>query len=173
MPLIDIGCGMGLLGHYLHAFDALDQYTGLDHDPAKIATGQAAAERAGLGQRLNLQVADATTPLAHQGHVALLDVLHYLPADRQASLLNYAVDHLAENGVLVLRNVIRDGSWRFRATVWEEWVIKASRWIPGGAQYFPSEQDIRSVLEARGLRVVFTPLFGRTPYNSYLMVAQR
>jgi predicted O-methyltransferase YrrM len=103
----------------------------------------------------------------------MLDVLHYLPQDRQAALLGYAVDHLADGGVLILRNVIRDGSWRYRATVWEEKFIEAVGWIPGGAQYFPTEDDIRTVLEPRGVRVEFRPLFGRTPYNSYLMVASR
>ncbi|WP_233260336.1 class I SAM-dependent methyltransferase [Luteibacter sp. OK325] len=173
LPLLDIGCGLGLLGHYLHACDALDGYLGLDHDPQKIAMGRAAADRAGLGESIALSEVDATTPQAIRGHVALLDVLHYLPEDRQAELLAYAVDHLADDGVLVLRNVIRDGTWRYRATVWEEKFIEAVGWIPGGAQYFPTEDDIREVLEPRGIRVDFRPLFGRTPYNSYLMVASR
>src|SRR5579875_1735696 len=32
LPLLDIGCGLGLLGHYLHSCGALDEYIGLDHD---------------------------------------------------------------------------------------------------------------------------------------------
>lgn len=173
LPLLDIGCGLGLLGHYLHACDALDGYVGLDHDARKIAMGRVAAERAGLGAEIALCEGDAATPQAVRGHVAMLDVLHYLPQERQGELLAFAVDHLADDGVLILRNVIRDGSWRYRATVWEEKFIKAVGWIPGGAQYFPTEDDIREVLEPRGIRVDFRPLFGRTPYNSYLMTASR
>lgn len=173
LPLLDIGCGLGLLGHYLHACDALDGYIGLDHDARKISMGRDAAERAGLGDEIALCEVDAATPQALRGHVAMLDVLHYLPEERQGELLAFAVDHLADDGVLILRNVIRDGSWRYRATVWEEKFIKAVGWIPGGAQYFPTEADIRGVLEPRGIRVDFRPLFGRTPYNSYLMTASR
>jgi cyclopropane fatty-acyl-phospholipid synthase-like methyltransferase len=173
LPMLDIGCGLGLLGHYLHACDALDGYVGIDHDPRKIATGRDAAERAGLGDAIALREADATAAHPLRGHVAMLDVLHYLPRERQADLLSFAVDHLAEDGVLILRNVIRDGTWRYRATVLEEKFIKAVGWIPGGAQYFPTEADIRGVLEPRGIRVDFRPLFGRTPYNSYLMTASR
>lgn len=173
LPLLDIGCGLGLLGHYLHACDALDGYVGIDHDPRKIAMGRDAAERAGLGEAIALREADATTAQPLRGHVAMLDVLHYLPQERQADLLSFAVDHLADDGVLILRNVIRDGTWRYRATVLEEKFIKAVGWIPGGAQYFPTEGDIRAVLEPRGIRVDFRPLFGRTPYNSYLMTASR
>lgn len=173
LPLLDIGCGLGLLGHYLHSCGALDEYIGLDHDERKIAMGRDAAERAGLGHAIALCEADATTPQRVRGHVAMLDVLHYLPRERQAELLAFAVDHLADEGVLILRNVIRDGSWRYRATVWEEKFIKAVGWIPGGAQYFPTEDDIRRVLEPRGIRVDFRPLFGRTPYNSWFMTASR
>ncbi|TCV97113.1 methyltransferase family protein [Luteibacter rhizovicinus] len=172
-PMLDIGCGLGLLGHYLHACNVLDGYVGLDHDARKIANGIEAAKRAGLGNSFAFHNADATTPQPVRGHVAMLDVLHYLPAERQGDLLRFAIDHLADDGVLILRNVIRDGSWRYRATVWEEWFIKTVRWIPEGAQYFPTEDDIRGVLEERSIRVNFTPLFGRTPYNSYLMVAHR
>jgi cyclopropane fatty-acyl-phospholipid synthase-like methyltransferase len=173
LPLLDIGCGLGLLGHYLHACNALDGYVGLDNDPRKIAMAREAAERAGLGSALTLRESDATAPPGVRGHVALLDVLHYLPEDRQSELLAHAVDHLADDGVLILRSVIRDGSWRFRATVLEEKFIKAVGWIPAGAQYFPTEGDIRRVLEPRGIHVRFRPLFGRTPYNSWLMTASR
>ncbi|MDE1155286.1 MAG: class I SAM-dependent methyltransferase [Acidobacteriaceae bacterium] len=143
LPLLDIGCGLGLLGHYLHACDALDGYVGIDHDPRKIAMGRDAAERAGLGEAIALREADATAAQPLRGHVAMLDVLHYLPQERQADLLSFAVDHLADDGVLILRNVIRDGTWRYRATVLEEKFIKAVGWIPGGAQYFPTAADIR------------------------------
>jgi 2-polyprenyl-3-methyl-5-hydroxy-6-metoxy-1,4-benzoquinol methylase len=172
-PLLDIGCGLGILGHYLHAHGAVDHYLGLDHDGRKIQDGRDAARRAGLDGTLHLAEGDATTPHDIRGHVAILDVLHYLPRERQAELLAYAVDHLADDGVLILRNVIRDGSWRYHATVLEEKFIHAVGWIPGGAQYFPTEDDIRTVLEPRGIRVAFRPLFGRTPYNSWLMTASR
>lgn len=173
LPLLDIGCGLGLLGHYLHACGELKGYVGLDRDPRKIAMGREAAERAGLGGAITLREADATAPQPARGHVALLDVLHYLPEARQGELLAHAVDQLADDGVLILRSVIRDGSWRYRATVLEEKFIKAVGWIPGGAQYFPTEADIRGALEPRGIRVRFRPLFGRTPYNSWLMTASR
>ena len=173
MPMLDIGCGLGILGHYLHACDALDGYLGLDRDEAKIARGRTAARDADLGETLALREDDATTPQPVRGHVALLDVLHYLPRERQPELLRYAVEHLADDGVLVLRTVLRDGSWRFRATVWEERFIKAVGWIPGGAQHFPCAEEIRQALEPHGIAVSFQPLYGRTPYNSWLLTASK
>ncbi len=101
LPLLDIGCGIGLLGHYLHAQAHVQPYLGLDHDPRKIAAGQRAVQRAGLEATIRLRCADAAELPPLSGHVALLDVLHYLPAARQPALLQVAAGHLAPNGCLI------------------------------------------------------------------------
>lgn len=172
LPLLDIGCGIGLLGQYLHSTGALTEYIGLDHDPRKIAAGQAAAQSGGLERIMQLRRADvADLPPLH-GHVALLDVLHYLPAIRQAPLLQHAAAHLAPKGILIIRNVLREPNWRFHATRIEEFFLRTSGWIPGGAQHYPYADEVRMPLEALGLSVQIESLRGRTPYNSYLMVAR-
>ncbi|CAM5596585.1 SAM-dependent methyltransferase OS=Rhodanobacter lindaniclasticus OX=75310 GN=B1991_08870 PE=4 SV=1 [Rhodanobacter lindaniclasticus] len=107
-----------------------------------------------------------------QGHVALLDVLHYLPAARQPVLLRDAARHLSPQGWLILRNVLREANWRFHATRVEEFFLRASGWIPGGAQHYPSADEVRAPLEQAGLEVRIEPLRGRTPFNSYLVVAR-
>jgi 2-polyprenyl-3-methyl-5-hydroxy-6-metoxy-1,4-benzoquinol methylase len=172
LPLLDIGCGIGLLAHYLHACRLLERYLGLDHDARKIDAGNAAAKQAGLDGQIQLRAADAATLQPVRGHVTMLDILHYLPRDRQPQLLRHAARHLAPNGRLILRNVIREPNWRFHATRVEEYFLRVSGWIPGGAQHYPSAEEIRTPLEEAGLRVSFRPLRGRTPYNSYLVVAE-
>ncbi len=172
LPLLDIGCGIGLLAHYLHATGARVSYTGVDHDARKIVAAQAAARAAGLPPGLRLQCADAATLPPTHGHVALLDVLHYLPADRQRALLETATHHLAPDGLLLIRNVLREPNWRFHATRLEEFFLHVSGWIPGGVQHYPSAHEVREPLESAGLEVRMTPLHGRTPFNSYLIVAR-
>jgi 2-polyprenyl-3-methyl-5-hydroxy-6-metoxy-1,4-benzoquinol methylase len=173
LPVLDIGCGIGLLGHFLHAAGAGCPYTGVDHDLRKIEAGRIALRRAQLDQSMDLIHADAAAIAPAKGHVALLDVLHYLPAARQPELLATAASHLAPGGSLILRNVVRESNWRFRVTVAEEIWLKISGLIRGGAQYFPDADDIRRPLEAAGLTVAMRRLHGRTPFNSYLIVAQR
>lgn len=172
LPLLDIGCGLGLLGQYLYAHGRAQTYLGLDHDERKISAGQDAAQRAGLGSLMTLMHADVEDLPAVQGHVVLLDVLHYLPAARQLSLLQVAARHLAADGCLVIRNVLREPNWRFHATRLEEFFLCASGWIPGGAQHYPTAAELRKPLENAGLDVRIEPLHGRTPYNSYLIVAR-
>ena len=172
LPLLDIGCGIGLLGLYLHALGHARPYLGVDHDARKIAAGQQAVQRAGLGALMNLRHADVAELPPMHGHVALLDVLHYLPAERQPTLLQEAARHLAPDGCLIIRNVLREPNWRFHATRVEEFFLRTSGWIPGGAQHYPSAGELRAPLQDAGLHVHIEPLRGRTPFNSYLIVAR-
>lgn len=173
LPLLDIGCGIGLLGLYLHERGALPRYVGLDHDERKIAEGLAAVRRAGLEHAMELRTADASALPDVRGHVALLDMLHYLPREAQVALLAAAIDRLAPGGALVIRSVLRDASWRFQVTRAEEVWLRASGRIRGGAKHYPSAEELQAPLEAAGLEVKTGPLFGRTPFNSYLLVARR
>lgn len=172
LPLLDIGCGIGLLGQYLVASGARVVYSGVDHDGRKIDAAQAAARHAGLEHSARLHCADAATLPPIRGHVALLDVLHYLPKERQRALLEVATQHLAPGGLLLIRNVLREANWRFHATRLEEFFLDASGWIPGGAQHYPSADELRAPLERAGLKVRIAPLRGHTPFNSYLLVAR-
>lgn len=172
LPLLDIGCGIGLLGQYLHADGQHQPYLGLDHDGRKIDAGRRAAQRAGLDGVITLQQADVAELPPLRGHVALLDVLHYLPATRQQALLEAAIRHLAPQGCLIIRNVLREPNWRFHATRVEEFFLQASGWIPGGVQHYPSADELRLPLQRAGLDARIESLRGRTPYNSYLIVAR-
>ena len=173
LPLLDIGCGIGLLGLFLHRQGHASAYLGLDHDPRKIAAGQRAVRRANLEALIDLRCADVHDLPATQGHVALLDVLHYLPATTQSALLQEATRHLAPQGRLIIRNVLREANWRFHATRIEEFFLHASGWIRGGPQHYPSADELRATLQNAGLAVHIQPLRGHTPFNSYLIVAQR
>ncbi|KRE87620.1 methyltransferase type 11 [Rhodanobacter sp. Soil772] len=172
LPLLDIGCGIGLLGLYLHTLGHTQPYLGVDHDARKIAAGQQAVQRAGLDALMSLRHADVAELPPMHGHVALLDVLHYLPAERQPILLREAARHLAPEGCLIIRNVLREPNWRFHVTRVEEFFLRTSGWIPGGAQHYPSADELRAPLQDAGLHVRIEPLRGRTPFNSYLIVAR-
>ncbi|WP_426663454.1 class I SAM-dependent methyltransferase [Rhodanobacter aciditrophus] len=169
-PLLDIGCGLGLLGQYLHECGLLHGYLGVDFHDRRVAAGRAAGAR--LSPPLELRCGDAAQLPAFQGHVALLDMLHYLPAPRQAALLHEAATRLAPDGLLLIRNVLREANWRFHATRAEEWFLRVSGQMRVGAQHYPDANEIRAPLAALGLTVTVQPLYGHTPFNSYLIVAR-
>lgn len=167
--LLDIGCGIGLLGFYLHERGARGGYRGLDADAGKIEVARKAAD----GDALAFEVADAAGLPDFSGHVALLDVLHYLPADVQLELLQAAALRVAPGAALIIRNVLREPGWRFRATVAEEWFLHRIGWMQWPACHFPTRAEVEQPLRAAGLTVETTPLWGSTPFNSFAVVARR
>lgn len=170
LPLLDVGCGIGLLGHYLLSSRRCPAYTGIDCDLLKLKASVAAA---GDLSGFNVMAGDATELPEFSGNVALLDVLHYLSHTEQVRVLQQCAARVASDGVMVIRNVLREAHWRFYATVCEEVLLHASGWMPRGARDYPSLADIVQPLQAAGLTVIVRPLWGATPYNSYLMVASR
>lgn len=144
-------------------------YTGIDCDLTKLnASVAAASDLPGF----NVFAGDATELPEFSGNVALLDVLHYLSKTDQVRVLEQCAARSAADGVMVIRNVLREAHWRFYATVCEEMLLHASGWMPRGARDYPS-LDIVQPLQAAGMIVAVRPLWGATPYNSYLMVASR
>ncbi|MGA7966655.1 MAG: hypothetical protein WCB49_12370 [Gammaproteobacteria bacterium] len=74
---------------------------------------------------------------------------------------------------MIIRTVLRDRSWRFAVTRAEEFFIRRSRWIRYGVRDYPSLETRQGALPDSGLSIHTTPLFGRTPFNSYLLIARR
>lgn len=169
-PVLDIGCGIGLLAHYLQAAGCRVPYLGVDIDEIKIRSARLAMHNV---PQVRFETGSCETLVRWQGHVLLLDILHYLDEPVQHALLRSAANRVAPGGALIIRTVVRDGSWRFAATRIEEMFIHRSRWIRNGARDYPRLDDLRSTLSETGLSLEVSPLFGRTPFNSYLLIARR
>lgn len=169
-PLLDVGCGLGLLGLYLREARRGGAYRGIDFDEGKIAVGrEAAAGEAGM----SFEPGDARGLPAFAGHVALIDVLHYLPAAAQHDLLRAAAARVAPGALLFVRSVLRERGWRFRLTVAEEFFIHAIGWMRSPARHYPLRAEIEAPLRAAGLEVDTRPLWGSTPFNSFAILARR
>src|SRR3954469_5989040 len=85
-PILDVGCGVGLLGLYLRERGCRHAILGLDADTRKIDHGAAVAMAA--YDDLEVRVHDVRSGLpSFRGNIALFDVLHYLPSQVQRSVL--------------------------------------------------------------------------------------
>ena len=169
-PVLDVGSGIGLLGFYLRARGFTGAYTGIDSDEAKVAAAMQAAES--LGSDLTFANVDANALPAFSGTVVLLDMIHYLERDQQHALLFNAARRVTAGGLLILRTVLREPRWRFVATRWEERLLHGIGWMPR-ARHFPARSDIETALHAYGFRTQVRPLWGMTPFASFLIVARR
>jgi SAM-dependent methyltransferase len=161
-PLLDLGCGIGILPLFLRerGFDA--PIHGIDHDRRKVD----AASRA---------VADATFVAGDVrdfrcdgGTIVMLDLLHYFDDDNRARILDRAA---ATATTVIIRECVRDASWRYRLTVAQELFARASRWLRAERLHFATREAIERHFVRFSAEVV--PMWGKTPFNNYLFVFRR
>lgn len=163
LPLLDLGCGVGLLAFSLRQRGFRSPILGVDYDARKID----AARRAGDGS-VEFRRADVRDPIDLRGNVALLDVLHYFTDDDQQQILRNAAACVAPGGVAIIRDAIRDGSWRYRATYIEETFARSIGWLKGERLNFPTRESIIAAFD--GFECEVMPMWGRSPFNNYLFV---
>ncbi len=172
-PLLDLGCGLGLLAHALRSDGQTMAYRGVDIDAAKIARARRCAAATGLADATfeTADLADGMPP--HRGSVAILDVLQYLSHAAQRELLTTASAMLTADARLVIRTGLGDDSRRGRTTRITDRLANLIGWMQERPKCYPTADGLRETLEAAGLRTTFTPLYGNTPFNNWLIVAAR
>lgn len=172
-PLLDLGCGIGLLAHAVRAQGFAGDYRGVDCDDEKIASAHEAAGRAQLAgvrfESLDLARGFPT----HRGSVALLDIVQFLPPDAQKALLENAIASLTPGAVLVMRTGLHREGWRLRFTRGVDRFARMTGWMNVGPQRYPRRDELERRFDRHGLNAVFTPLHGRLPFENWLICARR
>ena len=162
-PIVDAGCGIGLMAFHLRDHGFSQPITGIDHDAAKIAQAQRAAY-----DGIRFETGDVRDGIPSGSSVLLLDVLHYFDDAEQSRILENVARAVPAGGVAILRDAVRDASWRYRATYAAELFARGIRWIHAERLHFPTHERIAGAFE--GFDAEVTPLWGATPFNNYLFV---
>ncbi len=169
LPLLDLGCGLGLVALFLRYEGIGVTIHGLDYDPRKIEMAKLAASRFG-NTGLSFAHHDLRSGLPeHSGNVCVLDILQFFTPDEQQTLLETACSRVAPGGKLVIRSGLRDDSARFKITVLADILAKATFWMLASPTHYPAAGDFKRILSPFG-RVEISPLWGATPFNNHLIV---
>jgi SAM-dependent methyltransferase len=172
LPLLDLGCGLGLSAFFLRSEAIEVPIVGLDYDARKIESARRAAASSNTAG-LSFFHHDARSGLPeHQGNVSILDILQFFTPNEQESLLKLAASRVAPGGKLIIRSGLRDASWRFKITVLGDWLAKATFWMKAAPTHYPTAEDFRKILSPFG-KVGISPLWGSTPFNNHLIVLNR
>ncbi|MBA2742996.1 MAG: class I SAM-dependent methyltransferase [Chthoniobacterales bacterium] len=172
-PILDVGCGIGLLAFYLRERGWSQPITGIDIDGRKIARAKEVQQR-GSYFGLEFEVHDVAAKLPPAcGHVVLFDVLHYLQSDEQQTLLIELAKRVAPDALLLLRDCPRDGSARFVATYVGELFAQMISWNGRTPLNFPTTDSIRSTMSDAEFSREIRPTWGATPFNNQLFIFRR
>ena len=172
LPILDVGCGVGLLGFYLRERGSDATVVGVDTDARKIRQGVAAAKGRYSGIELIEQDARKGLP-PFLGNVALLDVLHYLAPADQATLLSDLAARIAPGGLLLLRDAPREQTARFWTTYAGEVFAQTISWNIGAPLHFPTRESIAAAFGEAEFTREERPAWGGTPFNNRLFIFRR
>lgn len=161
-PVFDVGCGIGILPLYLRERGFTAPICGVDHDERKIAIARSVVPDA------DLHTGDARTAIDRGGTIVLLDLLHYFTSEEQARML---AEVAARATTVIIRDAIRDGSWRYRVTYGQEMFSRVVRWLRADRLHFPDRDAVTQPFAGFDMEVM--PLYARTPFNNYLFVFRR
>ena len=165
-PVLDIGCGVGILAFYLRERGLTVPISGIDHDKRKV---EIARRVAGGEKNLSFTVGDARARFEFRGNIVLLDVLHYFTDDDQVAILQNAA---SAGGMVLVRDGIRDGSFRYRFTYAQETLARVGGWLKAERLNFPRAETIEHSFNGAFHREV-QPMSGRMPFNNYLFAFKR
>lgn len=168
LPLIDLGCGVGLLAFYLRERGYVAPIVGVDFDERKIEAARTAAR----GYRdVEFRAGDAREPLPDRHHVVILDILQYFDARSQQLILQQAARAVPPGGLVIIRQALRDRSWRYRLTSLVDGLARTFHWMKAEHLLFPTRDEIAESFA--GFTSEIRPLWGNMPYNNYLLVFTR
>ncbi|MBL4624976.1 MAG: MMPL family transporter [Flavobacteriales bacterium] len=100
--IVDIGCGIGYFPFMLQYLSEEREILGIDYDGDKIEIAQNCAAK---GSNVEFIAGDATTiDLPHADAFILLDILHYLPKQKQEIVLERIFEKVNEGGMVIVRD---------------------------------------------------------------------
>jgi SAM-dependent methyltransferase len=182
--LLDLGCGQGLVAAWLKAANRIDaagewpaalpspprvaQYHGIERMPAEV-------RRARLALEPGMAITEGdllTLPWPAADLILLLDVLHYLPPERQFAALQRVRQHLPADGRLLLR--IGDAGASLRHG-WSQMVDRAVSRLRGygdGKLHGRGLEDWGALLSRCDFAFERMPMGGGTGLPNWLLVAR-
>jgi 2-polyprenyl-3-methyl-5-hydroxy-6-metoxy-1,4-benzoquinol methylase len=171
-PILDVGCGVGLLAFYLRERACRQRILGLDVDARKIRFGAEIAADHYRDIEIRFHDVGKTIP-DFSGNVALFDVLHYLSEPEQHTLLSGLAGCVAPGGLLIIRDCPRERRPRYWMTWLAEKFAQTISWTVNGALHFPSRRTIDAVFGAAEFERETRPLWGASPFNNHIFIFRR
>ncbi len=104
--IVDIGCGYGYTDFMLKYMAPDRKIIGIDYDGSKIELASNIAQRI---EGLTFKTKDIVKGSLSKADVyILIDILHYMPKEKQLLVINKCVDRLSDQGIIIIRDADAD-----------------------------------------------------------------
>lgn len=119
--ILDLGCGYGFLDYYLLFRNKERNILGMDYDEDKITVAQHNFDKT---ENLNFLQGDLRSLKikSKQDVIFVMDVLHYFNAEDQRKVLLECIQNLNSDGILFIRDGIKDLEERHQNTKFTEFI---------------------------------------------------
>jgi len=168
--VLDVGCGFGLFSLYYASVRPGLRLEGLDKNARRIDMARRAAARLGLANA-TYRVGDAT---GFRGGEApydaayMLDIVHHIPPDTVAPLVEQLAKVLPAGGRLLIKDVERRPFYKR----WFTHALDLAMDPRSPVRYWAAE-ELTPVLESAGFRVYRHLMVDILPYPHILYVCER
>lgn len=116
--ITDIGCGYGFMSYMLGFLSDERKIFGIDYDADKIEIAQNCISK---NENVKFEYADATQYKFENKDVFILsDILHYISEAKQNELIENCINHLNNNGIIIIRDANKNLKTRHWGTRYTE-----------------------------------------------------
>jgi SAM-dependent methyltransferase len=127
-PILDLGCGHGLLAILAAARAPERRVLGIDILEARVAVGRAVVARYGGPGNVALRRGDGRDlPDGPFAAICFAHTLMYLPLREQASLLERCRERLRSGGLLLIAEQVGEPAWKARLVRFQESLVVGAR----------------------------------------------
>jgi SAM-dependent methyltransferase len=176
--VLDLGCGHGLFSLHAALSSPGRWVLGVDVDGRKVEHARVAAARARDERRADCEIAAVPPGEVPQGPwdaIVIVDVLYLVDADAQRRLLVECARRLAPGGVLAVKEMALDPSWKYRWNKAQETLAVKLLGITegGGTLTFVGPRTLGDWMAAAGLAVSDLSLQRGYPHPHHLVLGRR
>jgi uncharacterized protein (DUF2062 family)/SAM-dependent methyltransferase len=173
VQVVDLGCGLGMLGIALAELPGGRRTLGIDWDAEKIEAGKLAAREL-LPDTVTLLRDDVrAAALPSCDVITLIDVLHYYDPATQSAILSRAAAALRPGGFLYIRETDPERAGGARLTRWFERLMVRFGWNRGPKVHYRPIPELHEELMALGFTTEQVEVAGATHPGNVLLSGRK
>lgn len=163
--IIDVGCGHGLLAHYLAASGPQRYVIGIEKNKNLTSISKKSARGA---KNLEFRTGDAAISLLPKSEaIIFIDLLHHLSYADQKKALAMAVRSLRGDGRLIIKEIEKEKTWRYYWNLFHDRILRQS-----GPTFHKTSLQLKAELRALGLKIETEAHYYHLAYHHNLLVAR-